>query len=386
MKGEEKRHGVVVVEGHVQGLANTRLLGKKGLPVIIVDKADCIARYSKYCTKFFVCPDYVTDGFVQFLIELCVRENLYNWVILPSNDHAVYSISKHKTELSKYYKIITESIEVIKKIYNKRDLLTIAQNAGIPIPQTVMPEVANPMTVNLRYPVIVKGNNGLSFYKKFKCKAVFLSHQDALKETWKGLLKEAQPHEYFIQEVIPPGHKTVSVAVFSIDGIVKSYWMGVKLREHPVTFGTATCCKSTIDHELLELSERLIAQIGFTGVCEIEWLKDIRDNEPKLIEINARTWLWVGLAAVCGVNFPWEVYRYMNDNQPPTPTNYKTDKVWINLFTDLAYTPLRLVKRIDSFRSIIDTYKNFTEACWDPLDKTPFVKYAQFSYRFLKNR
>ena len=40
--------GVIVIEGHVQGLSNTRSLGEKGIPVYVVDKDNCIARYSRY--------------------------------------------------------------------------------------------------------------------------------------------------------------------------------------------------------------------------------------------------------------------------------------------------------------------------------------------------
>ena len=70
------RPGAIIIEGHVQGLSNTRSLGEIGIPVIVVDKVNCIARYSKYCTKFFICPDFITDEFAEFLIDLAIKENL----------------------------------------------------------------------------------------------------------------------------------------------------------------------------------------------------------------------------------------------------------------------------------------------------------------------
>ena len=39
--------GVVVIEGHVQGLTNTRILGKAGIPVIVVDAGNCLAKHSR---------------------------------------------------------------------------------------------------------------------------------------------------------------------------------------------------------------------------------------------------------------------------------------------------------------------------------------------------
>ena len=49
--------GAIVIEGHVQGLSNTRSLGELGIPVYVLDVSHCLAQYSKYCTKYFRCPN-----------------------------------------------------------------------------------------------------------------------------------------------------------------------------------------------------------------------------------------------------------------------------------------------------------------------------------------
>jgi len=382
----QKKPGALIIEGHVQGLANTRLLGQAGIPVIVIDKENCVAKYSKYCKAFYKCPDYLSDDFIDFLIRLNKAFNLTNWLLLPSNDHAVYNISLHKNTLSQYYKIITEDIAVINNIYNKRKLLKIAEQAGIPIPATIIPEIKNPSKVDLRYPILIKGNQGLNFYKRFKHKAFIIKTSDELVNIWDKELKEAKPEEYIIQEIIPNVHKTVSVTVFAEKGTVYTYWMGVKLREHPVTFGTATCAKSIYDEEMLKLSKQLIKELNYSGVCEIEWLRDSRDNIPKLIEINARTWLWVGLAAKCGVNYPKIIYEYMYDRKIPKVTDYLKDKIWLNIYTDFVYSMLNIFKKLESPGYILKTYSNFQEACWDIKDPIPFIKYGLSIFYFLENR
>ncbi|PKN80245.1 MAG: hypothetical protein CVU48_02570 [Candidatus Cloacimonetes bacterium HGW-Cloacimonetes-1] len=381
-----KNRGVIVIEGHVQGLANTRALGKANIPVIVVDKSNCIARYSKYCEKYFKCPDYLTDDFADFLIRLHRAENLQGWVLLPSNDHAVHTIARNKDRLSKLFGVITEDLDTIEKIYNKRELLRIAASIGIPIPQTLMPDDTNPYQVNMRYPIIVKGNNGLSFYKRFRQKAVVINTPTELTKVWHERLNGALPEEYFIQEVIPYVNKTVSVTVFAVNGVVHSYWMGVKLREHPAKFGTATCCKSVHDKEMIDLSRKLVNELKFTGVCEIEWLRDSRDNEPKLIEINARTWLWVDLAIKCGVNFPIIIYKFMDKGEITNTFNYDKGKYWLNIYTDIAYSIVRISKGMDSVKNIAKSYRSFYEACWDRNDVLPFFVYGLLTMRFLKNR
>ena len=48
--------GAIVIEGHVQGLSNTRSLGELGIPVYVLDVSHCLAQYSKYCR--WICSIY----------------------------------------------------------------------------------------------------------------------------------------------------------------------------------------------------------------------------------------------------------------------------------------------------------------------------------------
>lgn len=89
----ENKTGAIIIEGHVQGLSNARSLGSKGIPVYVVDINTCIARYSKYCKKFFICPSFKSYEFTDFLIELAIKENLKDWVLILSYDHAVKTLS-----------------------------------------------------------------------------------------------------------------------------------------------------------------------------------------------------------------------------------------------------------------------------------------------------
>lgn len=378
--------GVIIIEGHIQGLSNLRLLGRNNIPAFVIDTSECIAKQSRYCKFFGICPDYDSDEFIEYLIRLNRVKGLQDWILLPSNDHAVYNISRNKSILKDFYTVISEDSEIIERIYNKRLLLSLAEQNGIPIPRTIMPQESNPGSVPLTYPLIIKGNNGLSFYRRYGHKAYIVNRENDLSKVWKSDFEGVDPKDYFIQELIPYVHRTISVTVFTVKGEVHAYWMGVKLREHPPVFGTATCCKSIFDNTLLELSTKLVKLLNYTGVCEIEWLRDSRDNEPKLIEINARTWLWVALAAHCGVNYPDIIYDYYINNLLPVPKPYKLDKIWINLYTDLVFSVVRVIKGLESPKSIIKTYQNFIEACFDIKDPLPFLAYGLLGLKFIRNR
>ena len=299
MKFKSDLKGVVVIEGHVQGLANTRALGKAGIPVIVVSEHNCLAQYSRYCKKFFICPEYLSGEFTDFLINLARSEKIYGWVLLPSNDHAVYNISGNRDKLSEYYKITSPQQELFEIIYNKELLIKLCQSIGIPVPLTWFPASPDEIRLSeLKFPVLIKGKNGLTFYKGTGKKVFLLNDSEDLHETVNTIIRKTPFSNLFFQNLLPlQNNKPVSFTAFSIQGEIKSYWMGVKIREHPLNFGTATYSRSTNIPAWIPIAEILLKKLEFTGVCEIKFLLDPRDNEYKLIEVKARIWRWVDMAS-----------------------------------------------------------------------------------------
>ena len=112
-----KKPGAIIIEGHVQGLSNIRSLGEVGIPVFVVDTGDCVARHSKYCRGFFKCPPFDSDALAGFLIELAKDRDLKGWLLLPSNDHAVLTLSRNKKRLEEHFKVITPGLDIIENIY-----------------------------------------------------------------------------------------------------------------------------------------------------------------------------------------------------------------------------------------------------------------------------
>ena len=339
--------GAIIIDGHVQGLSNTRSLGEAGIPVIVIDSKNCIARYSNHCTQYFQCPEYLSQEFIFFLINLAIKENLWGWLLIPSNDHAVINISQNRSSLEKYYKIITPNINIVANIYDKSKLLKIAENCGIPIPITqYFLAPSDPLNYDLVYPVITKGRNGLSFYKAMGKTAFLANNEIELRNQLAQINKIINLSETFTQEVIifDGTNKTISFTAFCDQGDIKTHWMGVKHRQHPLQFGTATFAESISIEKCLIQSIPLLKALNYTGVCEVEYLYDPKTKQYKLIEINARTWLWVGLAKACGVNFAMIIYDYLNGNLVNYPKSYTIGIFWINPISDTIYALLGILK------------------------------------------
>jgi D-aspartate ligase len=192
-----------------------------------------------------------------------------------------------------------------------------------------------------------------------------------------------------VQELIPDDgtNKTISFCAFCVDGDIKAHWMGEKLRQHPWRFGTATFARSIRVEDCLKHSEPLLRALDYTGICEVEYLRDPRDGQYKLIEINPRTWLWVGLARACGVDFAMMVYRYLNGMSLPLIKNQKTELKWINFVTD---TYISFVSIVGKKLNILDYLKSFRgETVWavfSTRDPVPFLRFISMLFYLRKRR
>lgn len=385
----QNKKGVIIIEGHVQGLSLTRTYGEYQIPVFIVDKRNCVAKYSKYCKKFFICPDFKTDEFADFLIRLAKSENIMDWVLVPSNDHAVITMSRNRTNLDKYFKMLVPPFDIIENIYDKFKLLDVAKQLHVPIPNTQCLSGTDPELNQLQFPIITKGKHGLSFYQALRKKA-FISNNPIELETHLSLIQSKYSlKEAFSQTVISSenNNKTISFTAYSENGEIKVFWMGAKLREHPLKFGTATFAKSVFYEEVIEYASSLIKHFNYNGVCEIEFLKDPIDQKFKLIEINARTWLWVGLAKACGVNYALYIYNNLNNIPNLFPKDYPADVKWINRITDTMYSLQAIFTGKLKIREYINSTKGeINDALYDNKDVKPFFVYLMLLFTFATKR
>jgi D-aspartate ligase len=383
--------GTVIIEGHVQGLSNTRSMGEAGIPVVVVDTGDCVAAHSRYCCGFYRCPPFHTDDLAQWLIDLAANKGLKNWLLLPSNDHAVLTISRHKVRLERHFKVITPGLDIIENIYDKSRLLRTAEKVGDPIPKTFYPvRGGNPLEgFSLAFPVLTRGRFGLDFYRATGRKAFLAEDIEELNEQLTGITKRYPLDKTLTQELIPDDgtNKTISYCAFCVHGEIKTYWMGEKVRQHPLRFGTATFAKSVRVMACHRQSVSLLNALKYTGVCEVEYLKDPRDGLYKLIEINARTWLWVGLAKACGVDFAKMAYDYANGRPVDYPSDYETGVGWMNPWTDFVYSVSGILRGKLTFSSYINTLKDGKlVSLYSKRDPYPFLMYLLLSLHYLTNR
>jgi len=395
MRNTENSLGVIVIGDHVQALGIIRSLGRHHIPVYLLhDKNLCIGKFSRYTKRFIRAPSPSNElEFVNFLIRLTKNEQqVKGWILMPTNDTAVYTLSRHKETLEEYYKVPTPSWNIVKFAYNKRLTYSIAEKNNVPVPKTFYPE--NPNTLHeilssITFPVIIKGIVGRYFYQKTGIKAFKVNSEEELIEKYTNLLSVVKPSEIMIQEVI---HGSSSNHVYSFCSFFKNrelvaFWIGQKIREHPKDLGTATFAESIYIPEIKELGTRILKAMNYYGISEIEFKKDPRDGNFKLIEMNARTWLWHSLAIRCGVDFPYLLYRDMMEESVTPVTSFRENVKWIHIYTDIGIMIREVLKKNLKIRDYLSSLKGEKEFAVLSLDDPlPFIVETLILPYLWKNR
>ena len=370
--------GVIVIGGHFQGLGLLRSLGRQNIPVYLLDKEQCIGRFSKYVKKFLRCPDVSKDEsrFLEFLINLARKESLKGWIIYPNDDETVSFLARNRERLEEYYRVSTPPWDIVKYAYDKALTYDIAEKCGVAIPETYYPESIDELKqIDMEFPVVIKPSIKEPFYRRTSRKAILVKDRDRLIKEYTGALKAIAPSQaLMVQEFIPGGTRNLlSVGCLCRDGKLLARVMACRLRQHPMDFGHATTFARTVNiPEMGEMAAKILAAINFHGLAEIEFMYDSRDSRYKLIEINARPWGWHTIAIAAGVDMPYLSYLDMLGHE--VRQNGFTEGVkWMHLATDVPTAAIEILKGRMRFREYINSLKGKKQfAVWSREDPVPF--------------
>jgi D-aspartate ligase len=330
--------GAVVLGGDYQGLGIVRSLGRHGIPTCVVDDEHSIARASRY-TGCWARVDDLGDEerLVDDLLRLGAERGLDGWVLYPTRDETVAAISRHRARLCEQFRVPTPEWETIRWAWDKRNTYELAASLEVPAPRTWQPDsVADLDQIDAAPPFAIKPAIKEHFFYETKAKAWRADDRDSLRELVGRALEIVGPGEVLVQELIPgDGQQQYSFCALCEDGEPLATMVARRLRQHPPEFGRASTYVETVAAPELEpLARKILAQIRFSGLAELEFKRDPRSGELKLLDFNARTWGYHTIAGEAGVDFPYLLYRRQLD-QPVAAQRTRDGVRWVRLLTDL---------------------------------------------------
>ena len=353
--------GAVVIGGEHPGLGIARSLGRRGIPICIIDDQHSISQFSRYATRVVRVKDLRDEkNTVDNVMEIGHRYGLKGWVLFPTRDETVAAFSRHRERLAEFFRVTTPAWETVRWAWDKKNTYDRAAELGIPVPRTYNVMTENDLAgLYNRLPLAIKPAVKENFFYATGDKAWRAETPEQLNNLFRRAGQQIRPEEILIQEIIPgSGLQQYSYCAFFRDGEAQSTLVARRLRQHPREFGRAATYVETIEHpEVEELSERFLKAIDYYGLVEVEFKQDPRDGQLKMLDVNARTWGFHSLGVPAGVDFPYLLYADQVGRSVES-SRAKAGVGWLRAITDVPTVASDLWASELSLRSYLRSLRN----------------------------
>ena len=276
-----------------------RCLGQvPGLSLHVVsDEAAVPLRFSRHRTSFHVRP-LATDE-QRLAAAHDVIRRVRPDVLLPVLGDDVRFLSQHAASLPPDVQLApTPPVDAFDTVVNKWRLAQFLEQHGLPGPATILytaDDAFERRLAALTFPVLIKPVRGSSGngIRQFDT-------PDALRD---ALQQQPDAQGLTIVQELLPGYD-IDCSVLCQDGAFLAYTIQRGFMARPGAFAPPAGIEFVHDEQVYDVTRRLMAALGWTGVAHVDLRVDQRDGQVKILEINARYWTSLEGSLKAGVNFP----------------------------------------------------------------------------------
>lgn len=369
--------GAVVLGGTFVCLTAARNLAENGVRVCVLGSATSVARFSRSVSHFAKWPrELKGDEIPDYLVKMAEKLRIRGWALFPSCDEHLRIVGQHSRQLAGHYVLTTPPWETVRFLYDKRLTYTLAQTAGVAMPQTYVPGNADRLAaLDVGFPVVLKPAITGRFMTTTNRKAYRADNRRELQRHYEAMSRVIGPSEVIVQEFLPePSRNLFSFAGYFRKGEPIVGLSAKRTRQLPSDFGRTSSLVEAVEvPELRELASQLLRAIHYTGLAEVEFMWNEKHARFELLEVNARLWAWHGLAIAAGLDLPYIAFAYAV-GQNPTLGVMRQGIKWVRFLTDVRAAAQEIrsgALSICQYVTSLHGPKAF--AVFSPSDPIPFI-------------
>ena len=381
----ELPRGKVIVAGCTHGrLSVIRSLGKRGLHVIAITYNPAEhALASRFVNEKAICPHPRDErAFVDFLLQKAPEWD--GALILETNDFYATALSKHKPELAAHYRMLVPDWDVTQVFIEKDRTYALADACGVLHPKSFEPTTMEDLEAvidQIAFPAMVKPVRSHEFVARFGKKLFPAQTAQDLRRAFERTVEAGIA--VIVCEVIPgTDYKTLERVTMYINthGGISAEMYNLKLRQTPPMFGMNRVGVTVpFMPEVRQQALKLLDASGYRGHAAIEFKRDPRDRQLKLIEVNIRLPADTQLAITAGIDIPWMVYQDIVEDCQLTVTDYRPNTYYIHGLTDVVDFLTKDRNRLQHPGRYLEPYlaRRKTFAYFSRSDLRPFLSEAK---------
>jgi predicted ATP-grasp superfamily ATP-dependent carboligase len=328
----------VVAGLNLNGLGVARALGRNGVSVVgVTDGSHGFTTWTRYLWKSWPCREG-QDGLVQTLLDRAGQLPAKP-VLFLITDNGVRACADRLEELRACYHLAMPEPSLVRTLLDKRGFAQTAEQLAMPAPRTFFidrPEQMADAAAQVPYPCIMKPQvKSRAYSAGGGKKAYLLPGRDELLRAYEKF-SHAEPR-VVVQEFISGGDEDVYFCLQYYDaaGKASASFTGHKIRQWPPLCGGTAACEPVHSPELVELTTRFFSQVGFFGLCSMEYKRDARDGRFLMIEPTVcRTDWQSAVADINGLPIPYVAYCDQVGLPRPRSTPPKKPIKWVYLSSD----------------------------------------------------
>jgi D-aspartate ligase len=319
---------VLLLGGTQNSLAIVRSLGRENIPVRAAARAHRPALRSRFCKGRYVIPSSeLAESFWGDLLLGGGHSDLRGSVVFACDDFAVTFLAQHRAQLEQHY-ILDNFIPALQlAMLDKQKTLELARSAGCAVPQfwtvdTV--EDLQPIHGAANFPIMVKPIHS-HLFESVLGRKFFIAHSpQELDDQVRKILDRRL--RIMVCEIIPGPDSVAQSSYYTyVDSQGEPLFRFTKrvLRRAPEFGGRAVLHMTQWLPETAEAGERFFRGIGFRGLGHIEFKRDFRDGQLKVIECNPRFTEAQELLLRCGVDTAYLLYCQLTRRRLPPTKSYR---------------------------------------------------------------
>lgn len=277
----------ILLGGGANALSVARSLGQAGVRVYALNYPSEYVCYSRYCTWI---PRASEPDWAEFLLG-SASDALRGAVLLACSDAGIELLMEHRSQLAQKFLLDDSNPEAQRCMLNKLCTYRAAQAAGVPTPRFWVVEGEEQLLgwrAALVYPLLVKPLYSHRFENRFGKKFTRVQNWDELLPAYRQV-RQAGIDAMLVELIPGPDSQLCSYYTYlDRDSAPLFHFTKRILRRYPEGMGGACYHITDWNPEVRDLGLQLFRHVGLRGLANVEFKRDLRDGQLKLIECNAR--------------------------------------------------------------------------------------------------
>ncbi|GLQ12212.1 hypothetical protein GCM10007913_41450 [Devosia yakushimensis] len=306
LKTSPRPKGAIILAGSHGAIALARSLAKQGLDVWFVTNFTPLPRFSNAVHHWAEWPGAENPGAIEALEALVREHSLENYLLVPAADADVKLVAQEHARLSAMLQVALPDWAQLQWACDKALTYQRATELGIAVPRiyTIGDDPAA-IAATMQFPVVLKPTMRITLNRFTRAKAWRADNAAQFLELYAEALQLQGKEHIVVQEYIPGGGENqYSYAGLWWKGSPRASFAARRSRQFPLEFSyTSTFVETVEQPDVIAKGEAFLTSIRHHGVCEIEFKRDPRSGDLKLLDVNPRPWSWFGLAQAAGVDF-----------------------------------------------------------------------------------